>query len=286
MGSGTYSYSSHVGSRSAKGYEFLSSQEIFKSRNINSSMNPFGVGIRESRDSANHPNSLAIVLALDVTGSMGSVPHYLVKDADGIPKIMNSLITNGIPDPQMLFLGIGDHNYDSSPLQVGQFESSGELLDKWLTDIYLEGGGGGNDGESYLLAWYFAAYHTAIDCFEKRGQKGCLITIGDEPQLPSVPINVLKKLMGEGQYENFTAQVLLDKAMEKYNVYHINVKATSSGSRQRVIDGWHQLLSDNLHIAERREDVADIVVDIIKESAASSKQESIKSDIKLDEMML
>lgn len=266
MGNASYSYSNHVSNRSAMGYQTKSTQEIFTSHNLNSSMNPFGVGIREARDSEAHPNSLAIILALDVTGSMGSVPHYLVKDADGIPKIMNNIIKGGIDDPQMLFLGIGDHNYDSAPLQVGQFESSGELLDKWLTDIFLEGGGGGNDGESYLLAWYFAGYHTSIDCFEKRGQKGILITIGDEPQLPNISGHFLKKIMGNGQYENFTAQQLLDKAMEKYNVYHINVKATSAGSRQRTMDGWRQLLSDNLCIAEHREDIPNIIIDIITNS--------------------
>lgn len=287
MGNASYCYSNHVDSRTMGGYSVKSTQEIFSSRNLNSSMNPFGVGIRESRDSENHPNSLAIILGLDVTGSMGSVPHYLVKDADGIPKIMNGLITSGISDPQMLFLGIGDHNYDNAPLQVGQFESSGELLDKWLTDIFLEGGGGGNDGESYLLAWYFASYHTSIDCFEKRGQKGCLITVGDEPQLPGISANVLKKIMGNGQYENFSAQQLLDKAMETYNVYHINVKSTNAGSRQKTMDGWKQLLSDNLYIADRREDIPNVIVDIVRNSIKKeeTKQNIVYHDNK-SEMML
>ena len=47
------------------------------------------------------------ILALDVTGSMGSIPHYLVKD--GLPNIMDGLIKKGIADPQVLFMGIGDH---------------------------------------------------------------------------------------------------------------------------------------------------------------------------------
>ena len=140
MGGGTYSSTVRDIRATNTGYYTLSPTEIFKSKSVNSAMNPNGVAIRESRDSTEHPNSLAIILALDVTGSMGSVPHFLVKQ--GLPSIMDGIIKSGINDPQLLFLGIGDHECDTAPLQVGQFESSDELLDKWLTDIYLESGGG------------------------------------------------------------------------------------------------------------------------------------------------
>ena len=69
--------------------------------------------------------------------------------------------------------------------------------------------------------------------------------------------------MGKGQYENFTALQLLEKAREKYDVYHIHVKSTASGSRQFVIDGWKQLMFDNLLLAERPEDVAAIITDTV-----------------------
>lgn len=242
------------------GYSHRSGHAVFDQRQINNAMSPYGVTVRESRDSVDHPNSVAIILALDETGSMGSVPHYLVKE--GLPAIMERIIKGGVPDPQVLFLGIGDHECDQAPLQVGQFESNDELLDKWLTNLYLEGRGGGNDGESYLLAWYFAAFHTAIDCFEKRGRKGYLITIGDEPVLPRLPARVLQTLMGPGQYEDYTAVDLISRASEKYRIFHINVLETRSGSRQEVADGWKQLLSDGLIMARRREDVAEIVAGI------------------------
>lgn len=259
MGHGSYSVTNSVARSTV--YASMDSADIFKQRSINNAMNPYGITVRESRDSAEHPNSLAIILGLDVTGSMGSIPNFLVKE--GLPQIMGKIFENGEKDPQVLFLGIGDHEYDSSPLQVGQFESGDELLDKWLTDVYLEGGGGGNAGESYSLAWYFAGYRTAIDCFEKRGRKGLLFTIGDEPVLETIPQGTLKNLLGSGQYENFTATKLLEKAREKYDVYHIHVKQTASGSRQHVIDGWKQLMFDNLLIAERSEDVAKIIADTV-----------------------
>lgn len=264
MGGGTYCASDRAVRSSALGYDTKPAREIFKARSVNNAMDPNGVDVRESRDSDEHPNSLAIVLALDVTGSMGSIPHYLVKQ--GLPDVMDGIIQCGIKDPQVLFLGIGDHECDSSPLQVGQFESSDELLDKWLTDIYLEGGGGGNDGESYMLAWYFAAKHTSIDCFDKRKQKGFLFTVGDEPVLPELPKSAVKGIMGDGQHETMTSLELIDKASERYSLYHLHIKNGSNGRRQDVMDGWKQLLSDRLIIVEDHKDVPKIIARIVGEN--------------------
>lgn len=261
MGWGYYSVDDRAARAASVGYGTKSAREIFTQRNINNAMNPHGITVRESRDSAEHPNSVAIILALDVTGSMGSIPHHLVKD--GLPKIMGRIIQSGTPDPQLLFLAVGDHECDSSPLQVGQFESSDELLDKWLTSVYLEGGGGGNAGESYLLAWYFAGFHTSVDCVEKRKQKGFLFTIGDEPTLPEVPAASLERLMGRGQQQTWSAVELLDKARKSYHVFHLHIRETSSGSRREVMDGWKQLMGDKLIVLERHEEVSLVIPEII-----------------------
>jgi len=260
MGSGSYSSTVRLMRTTKMGYDTKSTQEIFTQKNINNAMSPYGLGIRESRDSNEHPESFPIILALDVTGSMGSVPHFLVKE--GLPAIMDGIISAGIVDPQVLFLGIGDHEYDQAPIQVGQFESSDELLDKWLTDIYLEGGGGGNDGESYFLAWYLAAKHTETDSFLKRNRKGVLFTIGDEHTLNYFPGTVAKTIFGDGQYsDSYSDSELLEEAMKTYNVFHININETNSGSRQSVKDSWTQLLADNVLFAEKRTSVADIIID-------------------------
>jgi hypothetical protein len=270
MGGGGYSNSART-NRLTKTYGSMDSfqkssiNEIFTKRNIESAMNPNGVKIRESRDSEEHPESLAIIIGLDVTGSMGTVPHHLVKE--GLPTIMENILKKDIRDPQVLFLGIGDHYVDNAPLQVGQFESSDELLDKWLTSVYLEGGGGGNGGESYHLAWYFAALHTVIDCFEKRGKKGFLFTVGDEPVHKEVSKDFLKGLMGSGEYQTYSAHTLFEKASEKYNVYHIHISETGTGSRQEVMDGWRELLADHLIVVNNFKNVADAIIKVITEHA-------------------
>ena len=263
MGHTAYSSATLSSTISDRGYDTKSTREIFTETSINNAMSPYNMGIRESRDSKEHPESLAIILALDVTGSMGSVPHFIVKN--GLLNIMDGIIGRGVLHPQILFSGIGDHECgDHAPLQLGQFESGDDLLVHWLENLFLEGGGGGNDGESYMLAWYMAAKHTAIDCFEKRNQKGFLFTIGDEPVLPNIPANALKGIMGEGQFENFKSVELLNMAREKYNVFHLHIRnQTSNGQRMEVMDGWKQIMGENLLIVERQEEVANAIVNIV-----------------------
>jgi hypothetical protein len=286
MGHGTYSYSSSV-TRSAL-YSTKSSTEIFKSRSINNAMDPNGVTVRESRDSKEHPNSIPIILALDVTGSMGSIPSFLVKQ--GLLQLMQKIIDGGCADPQVLFMGIGDHECDGAPLQIGQFESSDSLLDHWLTKLFIEGGGGGNEGESYLLAWFFASRYTATDHFEKRGKKGLLITMGDEPTLKKLPAHVQKELMGDGQYSELTADQLLEKAKEKFEVFHLHLLQGSRGNDKHVKDGWTQLMGDRVLFVQNKEDVAQIIADkvleIVKSQGSTSSTTTSTGTTKPEEMML
>ena len=269
MGSGSYSFASRSLRAEEEGYYSKSSTEIF-SKNLNNAMNPNGVDIRESRDSAEHPNSVAIIIALDVTGSMGSIPLHLVRD--GLPTIMQKIIDAGVKDPQVLFVAIGDHECDEAPLQVGQFESSDALLDHWLTKVWIESGGGGNGGESYSLAHYFAANHTSIDCFEKRGQKGFLFTIGDEPTLKTYPARAIKNIMGTAEAKEYDKTELLEAAQKSYNVFHLHVKQGSNGRSEKVMNGWKEFMGDNLIIVEDKLEIPQTIAKIVVEG--TTKKES------------
>lgn len=267
MGGGFYNSDSRTVRATTLGYYSKSSNDIFtqsRSKRIHESMIPSKALLRESRDSVNHPNSVPIIIALDTTGSMGSIPDYLVKD--GLPKLVSNIIQRGIPDPQILFLGVGDHEYDRAPLQVGQFESGDEELDLWLTRTWLEKGGGGNDGESYLLAHYFAGKHTSIDSFEKRGQKGLLFTIGDEPGLRSISSRTIKEIMNVDGQGTLTDEDLLKSAKRLYDVYHIHMD--HNGGNRRAERYWENLLSQHCIIIKDPEDVAEaiskIVIDNVK----------------------
>lgn len=261
MGGGYYDEGARTSRAIKSGYHTKNTDQIFEQKTIYNEMNPKDVLLRESRDSEEHPESYSIILALDDTGSMNRIPTMLIRD--GLPKIMSNIIQHGIKHPQLLFLAVGDHVYDEFPLQVGQFESNDELLDKWLTKTYLEKGGGANDGESYMLAWYFAAKHTSIDCFEKRNKKGVLITIGDEKCLSSISDRDLTKIMGNLQHKSYTSKELLDLAKEKYNVYHLHMIEGNNGKDVTVKNQWKNLLGENLIFIDNVDNVADEIANIV-----------------------
>lgn len=261
MGGTRYDIDARYDRASRAGYGTKSAGEIFTQnakRQAHSSMIPQGISFRESRDSEIHPNTVPIVLGLDVTGSMGHIPHQLIKE--GLPKLMGGIIQGGVPDPALLFLGIGDHECDNYPLQVGQFESGDEELDMWLTRTYIESGGGGNGGESYLLAWYFAAFHTRTDAFEKRNQKGILFTVGDEPFLKVLPASAIREIMGAGQ-QTYTHYELLEEAKKRYEVYHINV--LHSDQAIRADREWKELLGENCISIQDHRDIPEVITKII-----------------------
>lgn len=275
MGSATYSVSARTSRALSEGYHTKSVDQIFTQntlRVIHESMDPKGALIREARDSDIHPNSLPIILGLDLTGSMGHIPHDLVKD--GLPTLMGKIIQECTPDAALLFLGIGDHEVDRAPLQVGQFESGDAELDLWLTRTYIEGGGGGNMGESYLLAWYYAAMHTATDAWEKRKQKGFLFTVGDEPCLRSLPDRVIKALMGSGQPQTKSDTELLEMAKEKYNVFHLHVLQGSAG--RSSIGYWKELMGDNCIAVEDFRTIPTVIANTLKENYQPEKPLVVK----------
>lgn len=278
MGYSTYSNSDRTVRASAMGFASKSADQIFtqsRERFMHKDMNPSGVLFRECRDSKEHPHTIPIQLHLDVTGSMGHIPHEMIKT--GLPTLMSSLIQNGVADASLMFGAIGDHECDQCPLQVAQFESGDAELDMWLTRTYLEGGGGGNSGESYLLAWYFAGNHVKIDSFEKRKTKGFVFTIGDEPCLKNLPVSAVKGIMGAtavGQ-ANYTAAELLAAAQKENHVYHIHL----NHGRHCDTTAWKEMLGPNLIEITDYKTVSRVISDIIishNGSAVAAPQQANK----------
>lgn len=214
---------------------------------VNALLDPNGVALRESRDSDEHPTSLAIAVLFDVTGSMRHVPREMQKR---LAELFGLLLRKGyVEHPQILMGAIGDATCDRAPLQVGQFESDNRI-DTNLEAILLEGGGGGSTQESYELAMYFMARHTAIDCFEKRGHRGYLFIIGDEQPYPSVKYKEVEKVIGPELEEAIPTGVILKELQEKYDVYLIRPGGASyrpgSSSGDSIVKAWQDLLGQNV----------------------------------------
>lgn len=245
MGSGIWStdvYSAAANYRAAKGSSAFAHSDS-GARSVHADLDPYKVAPRESRDSAEHPNSLAVAVLFDVTGSMGGVPRTLQTK---LPDLLGLLLRKGYAtDPQILFGAIGDATCDRAPLQVGQFESDNRM-DEHLGKVLLEGGGGGQMRESYELAMYFMARHTSIDCFEKRGRRGYLFIIGDELPYPKIKRREVEKVVGEPLQRDIPLRELVTELTRIYDVYYILPAGSSYAGDDRVLTAWRELLGQNV----------------------------------------
>jgi hypothetical protein len=211
-------------------------------RRVHPKLDPRGVTVRESRDSDEHPNSLAIAVLFDVTGSMRKVPRKLQAK---LPQLFGLLLRKGYAvDPQILFGAIGDATCDRVPLQIGQFESDNRT-DEDLSRIVLEGGGGGQMTESYELALYFMARHTSIDCFTKRGRRGYLFIIGDELAYPAVKSREIEDVLGEESTEDIPLRRIVAEVTRTYDTYYLLPSGSFYAGNDRVLGFWRDLLGQN-----------------------------------------
>lgn len=286
MGGGFYDTNSRTTRATALGYTTKSREELFVQRKCHDDLNPAKIKIREARDSADHPESYPIIIGLDVTGSMAGIPHRLLQT--GLPHIMESILQMGVKDPALLIMAIGDYEYDRAPLQVSQFESSDELLDKWLTRLFLEQGGGGNDHESYFLPWVFTR-KIVTDAWEKRKFKGTLITIGDEALHPTILGNYVNNLMPGLEFPSeMNTKKLLEEVSQKWNVHHINCTDGARGRATITKNSWQDALGPNC--VHKTEDflmitIAEMIsIDFLKHK--TSKAEYTQPDIVRDDVEL
>lgn len=229
-----------VAARTVRG---KSRQQIFSRAGLHPDLDPAAITLRESRDSAAHPQSTALLIGVDVTGSMGNLAELLARE--GLKTCFEKIYDRKpISSPHIAFAGIGDLRTDNAPLQVSQFEADKTLIEQ-LPDLWLEGWGGGNNGESYPLLWQFAGMKTSIDCFEKRGRKGILFTMGDEPPHPELRGDRLRDILGgEGPVRDVSAEQALMLASRSWDVYHLVVEQGGYCQRYRdeVYRRWHALL--------------------------------------------
>ena len=244
----------------------FSAQELYKARRLSAALDPKSV-MRECRDSEEHPNTLPVILALDVTGSMGG---SAVKVAQKLNDIMTELYNDpNVQDIEFCIMGIGDLYCDSSPIQISQFESDIRIAEQ-LDELYFEGGGGGNSYESYTAAWYMGVNHCDLDCW-KRGQKGIIITMGDELPNPYLPKNGrycgLAEATGDKLQDDVLTEDLYKQVTEKFDVYHISIDDKESSyswnnRRDNLDEHWTELIGDHYSVANL-DNLATRIVEIV-----------------------
>lgn len=252
---------------------FTSSKQAFVARRIDEAMNPKNV-VRECCDTEEHPNTIPIILALDVTGSMGST-------AIEVQKKLNPImvqIYDRVKDAEIMVMAIGDLAYDDSPIQLSQFESDIRIAEN-LDKIYFENGGGGNDYESYTAAWYMGLKHCKLDCW-KRGKKGLIITMGDEPINPYLPANPLNSATGDTNQDDVETPKLFKAASEKFDIYHIAVESRSYPDQTREAESFKKILGSQNVMISSVSKISDKIISIVEDFAKKSNQSIIVESTK------
>ena len=239
----------------------LTDRQIYTQKGLHPRLDPKNV-MRECCDCAEHPRSIPVILALDVTGSMGPA-------AAEVAKKMNEVMTrlyNEVKDVEFMVMGIGDLAYDRAPIQMSQFESDIRIAEQ-LDLVYMEYGGGSNPYESYTAAWYMALNHTQLDCW-KRGKRGLIITMGDEPLNPYLPKDPLAKATGDALQADVETAQLYPEVLKKYDVFHLHVRHRSVDMHWKGVQETFGKQLEQGHLMEVPIDgVPDAIVRIVKAHA-------------------
>lgn len=242
-----------------------STAEIFTSQGLLPEYDPARIRMRESRDGPDNAASTPIVLASDVTGSLGEVARILMQDKLGL-LVSEILARKPVSDPHIMAMAVGDARCDQAPLQATQFEADIRLAEQ-MRQLYVEGGGGGNGGESYALPWLFCAAKTATDSLEKRGKRGYLFSFGDEPIHPYVTRQEAAMFLGLQLERDVTAAECLAMAQKRYDVFHVLLRdgfsQSERGFRQAVAT-WQPLLGRRLLVLDDYRNLAELVVSAIQ----------------------
>lgn len=266
MGYGTYStadYSATIGAKVSSGTSFGYDRTVRSTGDYKAhetldpaKANSAGLRIREARDSVEHPNTVPISIGLDVTGSMARTPRLV---QESLHKLFGLLVRKGYcADPAIQISAYGDAYSDYVPLQVSQFESS-NALDGHLDNLFLEGHGGANNGETATLLWYYLNNHVVTDAWEKRGKKGYFFLIADEVPL-DLTSDMVTKFIGVDEApadKQLTADALAAELREKWEVFVLlldNGAAFQQKSKERYTKLFGSqriiILQDDTTVAE------------------------------------
>ena len=276
MGSGRWT-SSDWSSYSTSHVAGKTTAEIFTSRKMPEEFDPAKITLRESRDSADNPRSTPILIACDVTGSMGMTADTILRD--GINTVASEIYARKpVSDPHIAIGAVGDATCDRAPFQITQFEADIRVADQ-ARQLWLEKGGGSNEGESYALPALFAATKVSADAFEKRGHKGFLFTMGDEPILQTITAEQARRVLGIDAQVDMSAADIMRMAERNWHVFHI-LLAKEGHARSHLDEveaSWRRVLPQRTVLLDDIDALAETIVSLIQVSAGVSKADVAKS---------
>ena len=262
MGYGSYRASDWAKLKNSRGISSSSdAEQIFQNNELSEKYDPRFIDMRESRDSDDSPESTPIIIGFDVTGSMGYLAAEIAKNS------LNRTVTEiydkqPVTNPHIMCAAFTSPGAMGG-LQVTQFEADIRIVEQLLE---LKVRFGGNQYSYDPLVWYFAAKHTAIDSYSKRGKKGFIFCIGDEVCWTNPTMKFtsdeIKYTFGDNVPMGAGFAKLLETAEEKYHVFHI-----TTGSRIEKSDQtWRKFMPGRTAVlpSEKINNLSEVIISIMQ----------------------
>jgi hypothetical protein len=90
------------------------------------------------------------------------------------------------------------------------------------------------------------ARHTSIDCYEKRGHKGYLFTIGDEKPYAVVRRQHVTDHISDTLERDIPVERIIAELQQRYEYFHIIPTNTAHGGSADVQARWKELLGERV----------------------------------------
>eukprot|EP00906_Rhabdomonas_costata_P011586 RCo016515 len=184
------------------------------------------------------PTEDAVVVVIDVTGSMGDFPRIIF---DKLPMFYGQIMLQGyLRSTSVSFAAVGDVDCDVAPLQVTNF-AQGKDLDEHISRIWVEGGGG-DAPESYEYAAYYYASKVNFRCLR---EKAIMFITGDE--IPkSVDNSKLQRFLGETIPRLPSTEEIFQVLTQRYHVFYLcRVPASTGLVPPYVKAAWSSLIGED-----------------------------------------
>ncbi len=224
------------------------------------------------------------VIVFDVSASMGDTPRVFW---DKAPMIAGQIVMNNyLKDPMVSITAVGDVDYDRSPLQIADF-SELRKVDKQLSSLVIEGGGGGGSDpcrESYEFpAWFYANR-----CKMSKAKRAICIIVGDERFRETLGAEQLEEFFGGPRIEGETvaAEAVFSKLKKKFSgnvflIFPTYTRCYGESMEKAAIALWKKVLGDGYVVKlEEKLAIADTMLGIIALAGGTRTLDEYIEDIK------
>jgi hypothetical protein len=208
-----------------------------------------------------------MVIAIDVTGSMGEWPKVMFSKLPYLEMEAKEYLGSTM---QISWAGVGDVFSDQYPLQVRPFTSGPDLKTR-MEELVIEGNGGSNYHESYDLAALYYARNVNMP----KAVRPIFIFIGDEGLYEQADKAGAAKWSRVNLSARLPLEQIVNELQQKFSVYVIRKPYGSHYDRRRGTDApsaqdqtihkqWVELLgADHVVMLPDASRVVDVIFGIL-----------------------